>query len=580
MTSAIGKVLALASAIPSAWQMSAGSLEYERGAGALRRGAWAEARDGFELALRERETPEALEGLGLAAWWLDLADVVFDARERAYRLYLADGDRVGAARVAVWLGWDCHAFRGESAVGNGWLQRARRLLEEHPACAERAWLECREGAYAFFDDGDPDRAHAQALEAIRVAQAVRNIDYEMLGRAVAGLALVASGAVAEGMRALDEVNAAVMAGELTDLVAIGLSSCYMIAACERVRDYDRAIQWCTRLKAFCAKWGLRPLFAVCRTQYASICMWRGTWLEAEQELVTATDELAASRPAMTADGLVRLAELRRRQGRLVEAASLFEQADSHPLALLGRAELAFDRGDVRAAADQAARYLRRVLTHNRTDRAAGLDLLVRALVGAGDLDGARTAVAEIDAIANLLRTKPLEAAASLARGVLALGTGDGDEARRRLEDAVDLYRQSGAPFEIARARIELARALAALGQVARAVQETERAIDLLTELGADLEISRARALLETLAKRDEERAPGPGTRTDHAGLTTREVEVLRLVASGLSNQSIGERLFLSEHTVHRHLANIFSKLSVSSRAAAVAQAARRGLLNS
>ena len=106
----------------------------------------------------------------------------------------------------------------------------------------------------------------------------------MLGRAVQGLALVASGAVAEGMRGLDEVNAAVIAGELTDLVAIGLSCCYMIAACERVRDYDRAVQWCARLKAFCAKWGLRPLFAVCRTQYASICMWRGHGSRRKQEL--------------------------------------------------------------------------------------------------------------------------------------------------------------------------------------------------------------------------------------------------------------------------------------------------------
>ena len=53
----------------------------------------------------------------------------------------------------------------------------------------------------------------------------------------------------------------------------------MIAACDRVRDYDRAFQWCARLKVFCAKWGLRPLFAVCRTQYASICMWRGNGLK-------------------------------------------------------------------------------------------------------------------------------------------------------------------------------------------------------------------------------------------------------------------------------------------------------------
>ena len=57
---------------------------------ALARGAWSDARDAFESALRARESAEALEGLGTAAWWLDLADEVFDARERAYRLYLVN----------------------------------------------------------------------------------------------------------------------------------------------------------------------------------------------------------------------------------------------------------------------------------------------------------------------------------------------------------------------------------------------------------------------------------------------------------------------------------------------------------
>ena len=94
-------------------------------------------------------------------------------------------------------------------------------------------------------------------------------------RIVHGLALVASGLVPEGMRSLDEVNAAVIAGELTDLVCIRACHCYMIAACERVCDCERALQWCARLKVFSAKWGLRPLFSVCRTQYASICLWPG-----------------------------------------------------------------------------------------------------------------------------------------------------------------------------------------------------------------------------------------------------------------------------------------------------------------
>ena len=545
---------------------------------ALARGAWTEARDAFDAALAIQETPESLEGLGTAGWWLDLADVVFDARERAYRLYLANGNRRAAARIAVWLAWDYWAFRGENAVANGWLQRARRLLDDEPTCAERAWLDIREGSMCLFEEGDTDRGFALAGDGIRIAREAGSVDLEMLGRAVQGLALVQSGAVAEGMRGLDEVNAAVLAGELRDLVAIGLSCCYLIAACERVRDYDRAVQWCTRLKAFCTKWGLRPLFAVCRSQYASICLWRGTWLEAEEELRAASQELAATRPAMTGDALVRFGELRRRQGRLVEAADLFEQAGSHGLALLGRAELAFDRGDLRAAREQAERYLRHVPTHNRTDRSAALDLLVRALTGLGERERAATALAELSGIANLVSTLPLRAAASFAAGYVALGDGKPDAARQHLEDAVDLYLQSGAPFEVARARIELARALGSLGRTGDGIDEAQRAIDLLTELNAQFEIGRARTVLESLKE-----SPPADDKLDvdsrNGGLTKREVEVLRLVAEGLNNQTIGERLFVSDHTVHRHLANILRKLSVSTRAAAVAQAARRGLLN-
>jgi LuxR family maltose regulon positive regulatory protein len=557
-----------------------GSADCVTGSAALLRGAWEEARVSFEQALAAGESAEALEGLGVAAWWLDLADVVFASRERAYTLYLergGDDGRAAAARVAVWIAWDTWAFRGEHAVASGWLQRARRHLDGLGDVPERAWLELREGALALFDDGDPERAHRHAQEGIRIGRAAHAIDLEMLGRALQGFALVSSGAVAEGMRTLDEVNAAVVAGELTDLIAIGLSCCYMIAACDRVRDYDRAVQWCARLKVFCAKWGLKPLFAVCRTQYASICMWRGTWLEAEQELTAATDELMASRPAMTADGIVRLAELRRRQGRLVEATAMFEQCGAHGLAALGLAELAFDRGDLRAAAEQAERYLRRVLPHNRTDRAAGLDLLTRAAVGTGDLTAAKTALAELNAIAALVGTGPLKAAASLAAGVIAAGEGEPDAARRHLEDAVDRFCESGAPYELARARIELARALAALGRTEAAVEEAARAIALLSELKAELELSRARSLVTSLTAAGK--ATGVPRPSNVAGLTTRELEVLRLVADGLNNQAIAERLFVSEHTIHRHVANIFSKLSVSSRAAAVAQAVRRGVLS-
>ena len=107
----------------------------DAGKDALRRGAWTEARAHLETSIAAGETAEALEDLGLAAWWLDDAALTFGARERSYTLYLDGGDVRGAARVAIWLVWDYLAFRGDFAVASGWLERARRLLIPHESCA-------------------------------------------------------------------------------------------------------------------------------------------------------------------------------------------------------------------------------------------------------------------------------------------------------------------------------------------------------------------------------------------------------------------------------------------------------------
>jgi LuxR family maltose regulon positive regulatory protein len=547
----------------------------DAGRTALGRGDWPAARLAFEASLRAEENPEALEGLGLAAWWLDLADVVFNARERAYRIYREQDDSLGAARMAVWLAWDTAAFRGEQAIANGWLQQAHRILDGRPDATEHAWLALRRGIFALLDDGDPDAAEGFASEAVRIGQALGAVDYEMVGRALHGFARVTAGRVAEGLRELDGVNAAVLAGEMHDRVLIGLACCYLIAACERIRDYERAVQWCDRLKAFCERWGLRPLFAVCRTQYASVCMWRGAWAEAERELATASDELAASRPAMTGEGLVRLGELRRRQGNLDEAMALFERCGSHPLASLGRASVHLDRGDVKTGAELAERHLRRLPATNRTERAAALELIVRARIEQDRIEEAALAVKELHRIASEAGTGPLRALASLAAGLVAARSGDPRSARALLEDAVDLFEESGAPFETGRARVELAGVMRALGRPDAAVAEAERAIADLTPLGASLELARARAALDAPATVSVAGSPGSD---DASVLTPRQIEILRLISTGLNNQAIADRLFISEHTVHRHVANTLSKLDVSSRSAAVAQAARLGLL--
>ena len=548
------------------------------GRAALEAGAWQQAQHAFERALAIEETPEALEGLGLAAWWLDLADVVFDARERAYRAYRNRGDMVSAARLAVWIGWDSAAFRGEEGVAKGWLQRARRLLDGQRESPEHAFLAARAAVFALLDDGDPEAAEALALEAVRVGQLLGAIDYEMLGRSLHGFALVTTGQVTEGLRELDEVSAAILAGEVSDRLLIALAGCYLIGACDRVRDHERAVQWCDRIKEHSRKWGLKPLMAVCRTQYASVCMWRGSWEEAERELTGACDELAICRPAMTTDGLARLGELRRRQGRMDEAASLFDRSGGHPIASLGRAALALDTGDPRSAVELAERHLRRLPARNRTERAAALELLIRAHAALGhghDLERARAAHDELRSIAEDARTSPLLASASLAAGVIASTAGDLDAARRALEDAVDLFDTSGAPFEAARARLDLASVLERLGRTEAAVAEADRALAALTRLDARFELSSAQVLRDRLGSPPREKDVAP---IDTNRLTPREVEVLRLISSGLSNHAIAERLCISEHTVHRHVANTLSKLDVPSRSAAVACAARLGLL--
>ncbi len=543
---------------------------------ALAIGAWKDASTAFEAALLLRESPECLEGLGMASWWLDLADRVFDSRERAYRLYLSRQDRRGAARMAVWLGWDCWAFRGENAVANGWLARARRLLEGEPACYEWAWLEMREAAFRLLEEMDVDRASILVAEGIRLATEAKEQDLEVLGRAIQGLTLVASGSIAEGMLCLDEANTAVISGEITDLIIIGLTSCYLIAACERVRDYERAAEWCERLKAFSSKWGLRPLFAVCRSQYASLCIWRGTWLQADQELCAAKEELSASRPAMAGDASIRLGELRRRQGRLAEARALFEGSLPAGASQLGLAMIALDIAEPKSAVEYAQRYLRQIPSHSRLDRASGLEVLIRGLVDLGELDLAHEAKAELSAVATRAGTLALRAATEIACGYIALAEKQHQSARRHFEDGLDAYITAGTPFEQGQARVLLAKALLELGERPSAIDQASAAVRLFGDLHAVLEIARAQELMIALT------ASGDAHVSAHertAGiLSQREIEVIQLVANGLNNHIIAQRLFISEHTVHRHLANILTKFNVNSRAAAVAQAARRGLL--
>lgn len=527
------------------------------------------AREAFSTLLEPQESAELLEGLGWAGYGLDDAELTFHAREAAHRLYREAGRPSDAARVAAWLAADCLEFRGEPAVASGWLQLARRLLDDLDPGPDHGWLAVHEGAIAFGLEGDTDTARRLGARAAELGRERDVRELEMVGLGLEGVALVNQGAVGEGMRRLDEASATALSGQAKILVCVGWACCYLIYACEYVRDYDRAKQWCDRVSDFCARHDIAPLLGVCRTHHAAVLTWQGEWDAAEAELNSAIEGLTATRPPLAGDGVVRLAELRRRQGRLAEAERLLAEVEEHPAATLGLAALALDRGEWGDAVDLAERYLRQLRSENKVERAAGLELLVRAQLACDRPAEAALAARSILDIAESAGTDPLRAAAAAAEGGVAGAEGRLEDARRSLEDAVDLYLSSGAPFETAEARLALAETLRALGRETAAERERARSLEGFRALDARTGLARAEAPA-TVPRRSASPA--------EAGLTARELEVLRLVSDGLSNAEIASRLVLSEHTVHRHVSNVLQKLRVSSRAAAVAYAARQGLL--
>lgn len=533
---------------------------------------WDEARAHFGSALILGETPEALEGLGQAAWWLDDARVVFSSRERAYELYRARRDAPGAARMAIRLAEDAIIFRAEEAVSNGWLGRARRLLEGLEPLAEHAMLATQEAAFAFLIASDTAATKARAIEAIAVARQVGAFDIEILALALEGLALVAEGAVSDGMSRLDEATTAATGGEMSDHSAIAYACCYMIFACERVRDIDRADQWCRRVQEYCDRRGIRFMFNICRTHHAVVLMAHGRWGEAEGQLVDATEALAATRPGLAADGFARLAELRRRQGRLDEAAAMLEQVAFHPEAQLALGHLALELGDHERAVEWSERVLRQVPAADRTLRSHALELAVRAESLRGSPEAARDHLAALMEIASVVQTPLFGASAALASGCVLAAEGDLSGSRRSFEDAVDAYDRVGCPFEASDARLELARVLSMLGRREEASATVSRAAEAFDALGA------AHGLKRAADRRSSIESRSPAGKPDDSTLTSREIEVLAMVADGLSNGEIASRLILSEHTVHRHVANILTKLGVTSRAAAATAGSRLGLV--
>jgi LuxR family transcriptional regulator, maltose regulon positive regulatory protein len=539
----------------------------ERGGNALAGGGWVEARTYFEQALRFSDSAEAWDGLSWACWWLEDGTAAIQAREHAYRLYKDAGQRRSAARMAIWLANDHLDFRAEEAVAQGWLRRATRILDDLDPAAEHGWLAALEAQFAL-EAGELTEAARLGTRARQLGRDLGITDLEMLGLATEGLVLVTQGELKEGMWRLDEAAAAALGGEFEEFAGVGGTCCYLIYACERVRDYDRAAQWCRNVEEFAERMRIQFLNGVCRVHYAAVLTWHGSWKQADEVLSKAIGDLAATRPPFAYEGMVRLAELRRRQGRIEEAERLFREAESHPMAALGMAELSLDRDDPRGAIPLAEQVLRHLPLANKTQRAAALELAVRAMSAAGDAHGAQVHLAELRSVAQAVPTGPLRAAVSFCDGVVAAAAGDQESAAVAFEDAVTLFAASEAPYELGRARTELARALAKLGRRDLARRQAADALVILERTGASALRMRAQQVLDRVTEKSQ----------PAGALTRRERQVLGLIARGMRDGDIASALSLSQHTVHRHVSNIYAKLGCSTRAAAVAKVAELEML--
>jgi ATP/maltotriose-dependent transcriptional regulator MalT len=339
----------------------------------------------------------------------------------------------------------------------------------------------------------------------------------------------------------------------------------MFQACERSQDVTRAEQWMHAADDIVQQRNMVSIGAFCRAHYAGILTAAGRWDEAEAELDHAGRIFAESYAANRAGVLVRLADLRVRQGRLEEAAVLLDGLDQHPDATRPLAALDLARGNTALARDRLERKLAEPDLHAPV-AASLLALLIDAHLAEDAVDEAATAAERLEELAARRPGDYAAACAALARGKVCVRSGSGD-ARSCLHEALAAFSRAQMPVELARARLELARA-AALEQPEVAIAEAKAALDAFERRLAARDADAAASLLRSLG------AAGRSGPKRQAPLTRREDEVLKLLGHGLSNPEIAERLFISRKTAEHHVSQILAKLGLRNRSEAAAHATR------
>jgi DNA-binding NarL/FixJ family response regulator len=538
-----------------------------RGRAAVKHQAWSDAYREFATADRETPlAPEDLDCLATAAYLVGEDSISAEARARAHTGFLERGDRDRAARSAFWLGYALISVPAQQAKANGWLARARRLLDECGSeRVEHGLLLCTQG-YQKLIEGDLTSALDSFEQAARIGTRFRDSDVTSLARHAQARVLLRMNRRPEGFAFLDEVMVAVAAGEVVPMIA-GVIYCSVISACYDVFDLRRAQEWTDALSGWCAAHpDIVPFRGQCLVRRSELMQLHGAWEEAVAEAQRATEWLAhASTSEDTGVAHYQQAELYRLRGKLTHAEDCYRrasQAGRQPYP--GLALLRLAQGNVEAAGTAVRRMLEE--TREPRGRARVLGAAVEIMLAQHDVASARNAADELSQIARSFESQVLQAAAAQARGAVALAAGESGAALDLLRDAWAAWQVLHAPYEIGRVRELIGRAYRQMGDEDGAQMEFDAAQETFDRLGASPDAARVAALVAPAG------SPASGA------LTGRELEVLRLVATGKTNRAIALELSISEKTVARHLSNIFTKLDLPSRSAATAYAYEHKLL--
>jgi DNA-binding CsgD family transcriptional regulator/tetratricopeptide (TPR) repeat protein len=538
----------------------------ERGRAAFGRQAWGDAYRHLSVADRGAGLePEDLERLAIASHLVGRDAESSDVWARAHHAFLGRDAAPGAARCAFWLGFTS-LIQGEPARSGGWLARGQRLLDDgRHDCVERGYLLVLQALRRMWE-GDNATLYAAFDQAARIGERFGDSQLVAFGRLGVGEALLRSGQTAQGVALFDEVMVSVTAGEVS-AIGVGIVYCAVIGECQQIFDLRRAKEWTAALGRWCASQpDLVPYRGQCLVHRAEIMQLQGAWSDAMREARLACERLSQTVGRPWVGGALYLqAELHRLRGEFSRAEEAYREAnhsghESQP----GLAQLRLAQGKTEAA----AAAIRRVMdeTHDRATRSMLLAPYVEIMLAANDVPAARAGADELTGIAEQLEAPLLRAMAAHATGAALLAEGDGRAALITLRHAWATWQEIEAPYEAARVRVLIALACRALGDDDTAEMELDTARWVFGQLGAAPDVVR----VEALSRVGTARAPG--------GLTAREVEVLRLVASGRTNRAIATALVISDHTVRRHLQNIFNKIGVSSRAAATAFAFEHDLV--